>query len=833
MKLRYRLFLWVAIVFSITFIASFYMEDRLTRINLEKTYQELLKKLDELNQEKTKAIEEYLGNMLYKIQAEVDAVLQGVSKYRLVRKGFEPTTNNLENYNWIDSASLMVTNKWIDFIQSTNQGSLMSEVITDSNDLSDTIHFPFHDSFHYVAIRDPKDPNKWSQPFIGISLDMTTFHGDLESEEQQESYFVFFKPQAILNFQINADLSKSLNLSINLLEPFLKWLELPNETFYLKAFLDKILAAQKILKSSPSIIPNEQHWNQMIEKKLKSVADGDSVDSKGFSVFEESEVSGKSTENLYYQEQVKYYVKEYIEHYNKVGLIWGLTTLTKSELFGKEPLSNRAPIGMGTVDKKNNYGKGLRSDTVFYGDVKYEVEKALGKMEKLSSDFLTTHLDVIAPTGIDHIFFGNTLRLEEGSGEKKRTGYLTIGTHGGPVLGSLARSTHQIALFVSGNRIAKVSTSDGADMEDLIWYEIPVESLLSKPSGLIKVGGKEYFFLHIIPYKRIDLHFFIFNPKEEEFAFINSVNEGSKEVIRKLSVQMRLAAIGGLLFVLFFLNNIAKRITKPITHLAGVTKTVAEGKLDDVEIPEETDKMRHDEIYTLYHSFFEMVKGLREKERVRGVLNKVVSEEIAEEALKGNIQLGGEEKKVTVFFADIRGFTNMTEKMNPKEVIQLVNGCMTKVSDKIDTFGGVIDKYVGDEVMALFGAPIEKKESALNAIKSAIETIEDLKAWNIERKSEGLPEIEMGIGIHTGNVVAGNMGAENRLNYTVLGANVNLASRICSEAKGMQVLISEETLHAEGVQASFECEKLQSVELKGFTVPVNVYSVKGYKGNSS
>lgn len=87
MKLRYRLFLWVAVVFSITFVASFYLEDRLTRVNLEHTYQDLLEKLDELNHEKTKAIEAYLGNMLYKIQAEIDAVLQGVAKYSLVRKG--------------------------------------------------------------------------------------------------------------------------------------------------------------------------------------------------------------------------------------------------------------------------------------------------------------------------------------------------------------------------------------------------------------------------------------------------------------------------------------------------------------------------------------------------------------------------------------------------------------------------------------------------------------------------------------------------------------------------------------------------------------------------
>ena len=305
------------------------------------------------------------------------------------------------------------------------------------------------------------------------------------------------------------------------------------------------------------------------------------------------------------------------------------------------------------------------------------------------------------------------------------------------------------------------------------------------------------------------------------------MNQKAEQILKTILLQMRFASIGGLLFVLIFLNNIAKRIARPITHLAKVTKSVAEGKLNEVKIPKEKQKTERDEIGILYQSFFEMVKGLKEKEKVRGILNKVVSKEIAEEALKGEIQLGGEEKEVTVLFADMRHFTEMTEKMIPTEVIQLVNTCMTKVADAVDQHGGVIDKYVGDEVMALFGAPIEKKDSALRAVKCAIDIIKSLKEWNQQRSAEEV--IEMGIGIHTGMVVAGNMGAENRLNYTVLGSNVNLASRLCSEAKGMQVLISAETLKEWKVQESVEVAPIETLVLKGFTDPVSVFSVLSYK----
>ncbi len=130
--------------------------------------------------------------------------------------------------------------------------------------------------------------------------------------------------------------------------------------------------------------------------------------------------------------------------------------------------------------------------------------------------------------------------------------------------------------------------------------------------------------------------------------------------------------------------------------------------------------------------------------------------------------------------------------MPPQETIQLLNECMTLISRVIEGEGGVIDKYVGDEVMALFGAPTTHPEHALRAVSTAMLMIETLKNWNETRVSKGLRAVEMGIGIHTGLVVVGNMGAEDRLNYTVLGANVNLAARLCETALSNQLIILKE-----------------------------------------
>lgn len=300
------------------------------------------------------------------------------------------------------------------------------------------------------------------------------------------------------------------------------------------------------------------------------------------------------------------------------------------------------------------------------------------------------------------------------------------------------------------------------------------------------------------------------------------------QVIRNVSWNMRIISVVALLCVLFLLDRVSRKITKPITALAKVTEDVASGRLEGIKIPK-VPEGRHDEIQSLCHSFGKMVVGLQEKEKVKGILNKVVSPEIAQEISKGAIHLGGEEKMVTVFFADIRSFTHITENMEPKDVVEMLNTCMTKVSHVIDEFGGVIDKYVGDEVMALFGAPIEKEDSTLKAIQCGLKIIEVLQQWNSERKAKTKEPIEMGIGIHTGVSLVGNMGAENRLNYTVLGSNVNLASRLCSYAKPLQILITKETLDQPHVQEQIEVEELPPMEFKGFEKPFVVYSVKGGK----
>jgi len=274
---------------------------------------------------------------------------------------------------------------------------------------------------------------------------------------------------------------------------------------------------------------------------------------------------------------------------------------------------------------------------------------------------------------------------------------------------------------------------------------------------------------------------------------------------------------------------IRNKLIKPIEQFADSAALIAEGKYEAIELPDR--KKCYYEIALLVTAFERMVSGIKDREMLRGVLDKVVSKEIATEILKEQLHLGGEDRVVTMLFSDVRDFTKLTENLPPQKTIEILNLYMTAMSQVIEGEGGIIDKYVGDEIMAIYGAPVYHPNHALRALSTGMLMIETLKQFNQERKKRGEPVFEMGIGIHTGLVVVGNMGTEERLNYTVLGRNVNLAARLCQAAGPGQLIISEFTLKEPEVRDSFMVKELEPISLKGFADPVKVFEIIGFQWN--
>ncbi len=295
-----------------------------------------------------------------------------------------------------------------------------------------------------------------------------------------------------------------------------------------------------------------------------------------------------------------------------------------------------------------------------------------------------------------------------------------------------------------------------------------------------------------------------------------SLLEAMRPYLELRPVLLGIVAIG-LLLSIFGVWRIARSVTRPVDVLIDGAQRVEQG-----EFTEPVIIRQRDELGRLAGSFNNMMEGLQERERVHNLLGKVVSPEIAEELLSKNIELGGEEREVSILFSDVRGFTSLCEQREAREILTLLNRYLTRMTAAIEAEGGVVDKYIGDAIMALFGAPLSKPDHPQSAVCAALHMCRALDALNAELEAENEPPLDIGIGINTGKVVAGNMGSESRLNYTVLGDGVNTAARLegLSKQYACRVIVSESTMR--------QCpdvvfRELDRVRVKGKAQPVTLF----------
>lgn len=267
---------------------------------------------------------------------------------------------------------------------------------------------------------------------------------------------------------------------------------------------------------------------------------------------------------------------------------------------------------------------------------------------------------------------------------------------------------------------------------------------------------------------------------------------------------------------------IARGVSGPLHQLAAHADSVAAG-----DYSRHLTLVRQDELGHLATAFNHMSDGLADRDKVRDLLGKVVSREIAAQLLRSGVALGGEEREVTILFCDLRDFTAMSEKMAARDVLALLNRYLDRMSTIVEKHGGVVDKYIGDAIMALFGAPVATPNAAARAVAAAKEMVDSLEDLNRELEREGQPRLEFGIGINTAVVVAGNMGSKTRLNYTVIGDGVNLASRLEALTKkpefATSIIVSEATAKACGERDRLRA--LATVTVKGKQEPIQIYAV--------
>ena len=295
--------------------------------------------------------------------------------------------------------------------------------------------------------------------------------------------------------------------------------------------------------------------------------------------------------------------------------------------------------------------------------------------------------------------------------------------------------------------------------------------------------------------------------------------------LRSKFIAVFVFGLAAALLVAFFLS---RSITKPLDSLIAATRQVDQGNLD-FRVQVDTK----DELNVLADSFNDMLKDLKEKERVKGLFGRYLPKAVADKVMgqEGELELGGEQKDVAILFSDIRGFTAISERMAPPELVAMLNDYYTRMIDVLFDNGGTLDKTIGDAIMAVFGAPVKDPDAAAKAVRTALGMQEALKQFNRDRVAKGLEPFEIGIVINTGVVEAGNLGSVKQFSYTVIGDEVNLPSRMCSVAKTGQIIITEATYRK--VKWLSEFNRLEPVMVKNVSQPVQIYEVLGVKKDTA
>ncbi len=304
------------------------------------------------------------------------------------------------------------------------------------------------------------------------------------------------------------------------------------------------------------------------------------------------------------------------------------------------------------------------------------------------------------------------------------------------------------------------------------------------------------------------------------YVFYNSLDKALLP-LRTSQRTMLYVGVGVAAFALAVGFVLVNGVTRPVKALVGATHEVAAGNLDcTIEV------RSRDELGQLAIAFNEMTEGLKQKKRVEGLFGKYLSPDVAKKVLAEQSVDGilkGEKARLSVLFADIRGFTPLSRGMDPQELINLLNSHFDEMIDIIDRHGGTLDKFIGDAIMAFFGAPMHYPDFHLRAINAAVQMQRASEKFNFQRKLEGKEPLNIGIGINSGDVVVGNIGSNKRLEYTVIGETVNIANRLCGVAKKGQIIVSQSTYDL--LPSKSIASPIEQVMLKGVAEAVTVYEV--------
>lgn len=344
------------------------------------------------------------------------------------------------------------------------------------------------------------------------------------------------------------------------------------------------------------------------------------------------------------------------------------------------------------------------------------------------------------------------------------------------------------------------------------------QTMLSKDQGFEDIGSAITGTDSFLAFTRINPHGWIVGtvlPKHEMFAKVDYLHH-----------QTAILAVLGVCLLAALALLIARSISRPLKKMAVEAVRVGQG---DLEIDLSSIRSS-DEVGQLARAFTSMTEGLKDRDRIKDTFGRYLTQEVVKRLLesKEGLKLGGETRKISMMMSDLRGFTALTSSMRPEDVITFLNRYLGKMLEIILDHHGIIDEIIGDGILAFFGAPETLDNHPELAVACALKMQIAMEEINVMNEADGLPHLEMGVAVNTGDVIVGNIGSEKRAKYGAVGSQVNFTGRLESFTVGGQVLISQATY--ESLAQKLDIRDSLDVEMKGVPGKVRLYDVRGISG---
>ncbi|MCH9617725.1 MAG: hypothetical protein SP4CHLAM5_10280 [Chlamydiia bacterium] len=855
MPLRIRILLWVSTLFLATIFFIFVISDYEISSSLATERSSLIKEVKEVDKKNERNILKFLGININNDAQKMYDVYESLRVSSQWREKFLPDAYNIRTKSWGSSAAVLATYSWLDMVNVEVNGETTAYIRQAAPFLRKYLKVPISENITlYVTQTEDGLLTAhvavpfWRNKALAKYIDNTKYPDYFLTKGPNQ--WLLYEADELLKIDTSSLTIKDDEISTHLFDESVT-IHSENEYYFLLDTVKTMIDVTKnALKKNPSllnILRNQKKHQPYLQKKIARI--------KKSINYQRKYCEGPLCMSTSSYKDPPWATRRNFEHkLEQKKLIWELSMLTRTGMWNFSPFSKGAPQGIVTEleptttthpDFFKYVSEGFYREDVFLnkkinvkrrckltvGDNQYDQKVIFkGITGGKAQSCRNCCLDILYTDDLKEPYITNTnyITYQKPPMLKANIAAITFGIALDPLLINLALVSPNDVAFIFNNKNIRLYTTSGEiiDITDDHSDENRQRLISEDQGSLIDKNGNKIFFTYLTNLTDNDDHIVLIEKQESRTAIIDKINKHIKSLSHRVILHSSVLIILSLIVIMIILNKVIRHITKPINSLARLTRDVTSRKLDSIEISEKHSQ-RKDEIGTLYTSFAEMITAMKEGNKVRGLLDKVVSKQVAAKIVKEGIKLGGEKRNLTVMFCDIRNFTSITEKMDPVDVLIMLNECLTLLSGIIDDFEGVIDKYEGDKIMTLFGAPLDNPNHSLQAVLCSIEMQKALAVWNDHREKNGFCTLEVGIGIHSGVAVAGNVGAENHLSYTVLGHFVNVAARLCDAAKGREILISKETLDAS--QDHVEADENPPKHFKGITDPITTYSVTGKK----